>query len=519
MHSALSSDGSLAAIVSPAATSRLMIQVYQLSSSSCSLNMTLTHSSPNPLKDLAFCGNAMVVGLLGTSEIVVWDLERGVVANKMMSSSEDQNFLALSGDSDGEKFSILTQHSQKLYVYEYLASSSKLTRKVKSGKFEGDMKDAYMALSKKRIVVQTSGGARVMDRATGKKEGKIKSKNFARIFVCPSDENLLVGVENSGSVAVYNLSTMKKVVSIPQVFSSSTSPLQMIKSSNGKHTLLADHTLHTITGSTAKKLTQATSARPIAMFLIRDQLLALIHQPTGGCSAEWVALEDEDLPSIIKLDEENESKTESKSATKRKAPSEAKILGPGQAGMEIVPPSKKPKASSVDEDENERTEEDELKEMSIAERLQQMSRAMEEEDEDNDDDDDEDDEETPPTTFKPKTATTESLKQLLSQALQSGDDNLLELALGVRDVQVISTTMKELEPAHIVLLVSKLTSRLASTPLRAEQLSTWLSYCLKTGRFQPQNLSALRNLLFERIESFSDLLRLEGRLAMMRDIE
>ncbi|KAL3941535.1 MAG: hypothetical protein SGBAC_004119 [Bacillariaceae sp.] len=515
MQSSLSSDGSLAAIVSPAATSRLMIQVYQLSSSSCSLNMTLTHTSPNPLKDLAFCGNTMVVGLLGTSEIIVWDLERGVVANKMMSSSEDQNFLALSGDSEGSKFSILTQHSQKLYVYEYLAANSKLTRKVKSGRFEGDRKDAFLALSKKHIVVQTSGGARVMNRVTGKKEGKVKSKNFARIFICPTDENLLVGVQNSGSVTVYNLSTMKKVVNVPQIFSSATSSLQMIKNKDGSHTLLADHTLHKITGSSAEKLTQATSARPIAMFLIRDQLLALIHQPTGGCSAEWVALEGGDLPSTIKVDEKKESKTESKSATKRKASSEAKILGPGQAGMEIVPPSKKAKPSSTDEDENVMTEEDELKEMSIGERLQQMSRAMEEEDEEDDDDDDD----TQATSFKPKTATTESLKQLLSQALQAGDDNLLELALGVRDVQVISTTMKELEPAHIVLLVSKLTSRLASTPMRAEQLSTWLSYCLKTGRFQPQNLSALRNLLFERIESFSDLLRLEGRLSMMCDIE
>merc|ERR1719223_397824 len=102
--------------------------------------MTLTHTSPNPLKSLVFCGTSMVVGLMGTSEIVAWDLERGVVASKMMSSSEDQNFLDLAGDLEGTKFSLLTQHSQKLYVYDYLASNCKLTRKVKSGRFEGDKK-------------------------------------------------------------------------------------------------------------------------------------------------------------------------------------------------------------------------------------------------------------------------------------------------------------------------------------------------------------------------------------------
>ena len=115
MQSTISSDGSLAAVIVPTAatSSRLLIQIYQVGASSCSLQLTLAHSTSNPLKEIVFCGNSMVVGLMGTSEVVVWDLERGVVANKLMASSEEQSFLAVAGGPDGKHFSILTRHSQK----------------------------------------------------------------------------------------------------------------------------------------------------------------------------------------------------------------------------------------------------------------------------------------------------------------------------------------------------------------------------------------------------------------------
>eukprot|EP00980_Cylindrotheca_fusiformis_P001271 scaffold332_cov117-Cylindrotheca_fusiformis.AAC.31 len=514
MQSVLSYDGSLAAVVSPASGSRLLVQVYQVAASSCSLQMTLTHSTSNPLKQLVFCGNSMVVGLMGTSEVVVWDLDRGVVSNKMMASSEDQNFLSLAGDFKGTHYSILAQHSQKLYVYEYLAATNKLTRKIKSGRFEGESEDVFLAVSEKHVVVQASADARVMDRESGKKVGKIKSKKLSRIFICPNDPNILAGVQNAGAVVLYDLSTFKKVVSVPQVITSSTCALQLVRKEDESHTLLADQTLYNIDGTSIEKLSQLTSSRPTAMFLIQDRLLALIREKTGGCTAEWVELTSDDLPSSIDLGKVKKEEAEKKEAGKRKSSSDAMILGPGQAGTEIAPPKKKVKAMTEADDENE-TEDAAANEMSIAERLQQLSNALDEDGAE----DEEEDEAGPNSSFKPKQATTESLKELLTQALQSGDDSLLELALGVNDKQIISTTLKEIEPSLILVLVSKLTTRLASTPMRAEQLAKWLSYCLKTGRFQPHQLSALRNLLYERIESFSDLLRLEGRLSMMCDIE
>jgi len=166
---------------------------------------------------------------------------------------------------------------------------------------------------------------------------------------------------------------------------------------------------------------------------------------------------------------------------------------------------------------------DEAKNLSIAERLQMLTDALDEgaNDEENSNDDtgvlEADTATTGKTKFKPLKATTESLKELLTQALQSSDDSLLELALSVHDVKIIATTINEMNEDLLVILLGKLTSRLASSPLRAEALSVWISHCLKRGSFDSEHLAVLRNMLYERIESFSDLLRLEGRLSMMID--
>jgi hypothetical protein len=248
------------------------------------------------------------------------------------------------------------------------------------------------------------------------------------------------------------------------------------------------------------------------MFLVESKLLTFLYQKTGGCLSQWHEL-DNDLPAQLKLEEKAAEVKEAN--TKRKgASAEPSILGPGQAGSEslsVAPPTKKTKATIEDMDDAD-DDDDEVgtaKDLSIAERLKQLSNAF-----DDDDEKDEEQEETA-TSFVPRMATTESLKEFLSQALQSDDDSLLELALGVRDPKVIAQTLKEIDASLIVVLLGKLTARLAANPLRAQSLALWLSHCMRTGRFQVHHLTSLRNLLHERIESFPDLLRLEGRLSMM----
>ena len=190
-------------------------------------------------------------------------------------------------------------------------------------------------------------------------------------------------------------------------------------------------------------------------------------------------------------------------------------------------------------DDEEEDEEDDKNALSIAERLEALQKAFDEEeykdllDDDVDDSDDDDDDKArkkklrddkavaESVQFTPKRATTESLVELLTQALNSNNDALLELALHVRDTTVITKTLSELQPQTLlVTLLGKLTTRLASSPLRAQQLVLWLSPCLKQGHiqrnlFNSKQVASLRNLLHERMESFQDLVQLEGRLSMM----
>ena len=93
--SALSADGRLAAVALPLTSSsnRLLIQVYQLNpaSSSCLLQQTLTHTvtkEKGNLNQLVVQSNKFVIGLVGSKEIVVWDLTRGVVSSSVVATDE-----------------------------------------------------------------------------------------------------------------------------------------------------------------------------------------------------------------------------------------------------------------------------------------------------------------------------------------------------------------------------------------------------------------------------------------------
>jgi hypothetical protein len=565
--------------------------------------------------------------------VVVWDLDRGVVASTLV-ASEDQAFLAVAANqqdqetSPVENYYILVRHGPKLLVQEYQESNNKVVRKIKSGHLGGKDTDndannntdddaslqskATLFVTDSRVVVRTmEGGIRIMDKDSGKKTGKIKIKSNSsgnslsspclEMNSCVGDPGILVAMQETGAAFLYDMSTTDEVAHIPPSRGSRTSTgvgslaLQLAAPQKGESskmfTLLLDDHFYSVTTSTAsgstnsssiKKLSQVTCENPTALFLRSNhKVLAVMYQRSlSECNVEWIDLNDDTnrgLPHVFKLGEvpKNglETGKEAISRREKRRPVETKVLGPGQAGIEALPALKKMKKADDEDDDVDKQEErskkselergdhddggddddddgtvdvadgddgansgdddigaddgdDETKHVSIAERLQQMTDALEaEEDEDDAENDGEDmdegsdvdgsDKRSTKSKFKAKGATTESLKEVLTQALQSSDDSLLELALSVRDVKIIATSLRELDDSHLVTLLGKLTIRLASTPLRAENLSVWLSQCLKYGSYQPEHLAVLRNLLYERIESFSDLLRLEGRLSMM----
>ena len=574
LPSAISPDQRWVAIVPPSSTTnngRLLVQIYQVATSQ--LQLTLTHtpaSNAGPLKELIFCGSnnnndnnshsTKLVARLGNTQLIVWDLDRGVVTTTLeaQDSNGPEEFLGLAAATN-DFFYTLTRHGTKLVVYEYNPNKSggaagrggMLTRKIKSGRWDGDLGGdngsgslgMLLAVSETQIVVQTAPGIlRVMNSQTGNKIGKIKnssSNGFSIIKLF--DNQTLVGAQRGGLVTVYDVASCALIQTIPHPVTVADASIM----SDALLQLQGDHLM--IEGSIFQKQGQKydhvssfkSTLNPIAPFLTNnDKALIMIHHNRTGCQARWFDLDE--LAELVDLDKEaqtpapaaagSSTTNSSEKAPKRKLTTEPMILGPGQAGIEMVPqPLKRNKAlveGSEDADVDEKGDDAfSSKDITIAERLQQLTSALEEDDMDDDDDADADGEIDGEAThgsksnFKPHKATTESLKELMSQALQSGDDSLLELALSVRDVKVISTTLTEIGNPHIITLLSKLTTRLASNPLRAEGLAIWISKCLKQGRFQPRHLAPLRNLLYERTESFADLLRLEGRLALMCDVE
>jgi len=567
--SASSPDGSLAVIKAPstASSSRHLIQVYQVSESSSTLRLTLTHTSQLPLIQLVFVGTTSILGLFGRQQVVVWDLNRGVVATTL-SASEDQGFLAVaapSGDNDDEKYYVLVRHGPKLVIQEFKSSNNKLVRKIKSGRlndyddvddvdmtaeqpdfFQGRKNAASLIITSSHVVVRTKdSGIRIMDKESGKKTGQIKirasgsSVHFGEAYsiemsLCLGNSKIVVASEDAGDAILYDLDSCKEIGRLASESALTKqagvpSCLQALaRTKEDAFTLLRNGSLYSVVSGGHKstqceKLTQLSTNNPVSIFLrSNNKVLALTYQSSSEYRVQWIdlSLKNEDgPPALYNLDQQQKSyKHDIPSTTKRK-PSECKVLGPGQAGNETLASVKKMKLSTDNgEDENNSDIDNDDANVTIAERLQMLTDALDEEE-------NEDDNGVAAaivaaagkTKFKPQKVSTESLKELLTQALQSSDDGLLELALSVHDVKIIATTIKEMNEDLLVILLGKLTSRLASSPLRAETLSVWISHCLKRGSFDSEHLAVLRNMLYERIESFPDLLRLEGRLSMMVD--
>jgi hypothetical protein len=145
-------------------------------------------------------------------------------------------------------------------------------------------------------------------------------------------------------------------------------------------------------------------------------------------------------------------------------------------------------------------------------------------------------------SFVAKAATSDSLVILLRQALLANDDAQLEVALQVADKKVIENSIMALSSGEgnadgesddgevIVMLLTKLVTRLSRKPGRAQQLSFWIRTVLvalisssndgtmKMGNAEKDiasRLAPLRSLLSERVESLPALLRLEGRLGLL----
>ena len=85
----------------------------------------------------------------------------------------------------------------------------------------------------------------------------------------------------------------------------------------------------------------------------------------------------------------------------------------------------------------------------------------------------------PKSRSAPIVPTSDSLSVLIEQALQGGDDSLLEQCLGCTDSSVVESTARRLSAQRIVPFLRKLVAKFEKRPTRGVLLTMWLSVVLR----------------------------------------
>jgi U3 small nucleolar RNA-associated protein 5 len=118
--------------------------------------------------------------------------------------------------------------------------------------------------------------------------------------------------------------------------------------------------------------------------------------------------------------------------------------------------------------------------------------------------------------------TSDSLVTLIDQALQSGDDGLLEQCLACADADVVEATARRLPTSRVVMFLRKLVAKFEKRPSRGVLLTQWLSSLLRhhtaylvTVPDLAHQLAGLSQMLEQRLASYSKLSALAGRLDLL----
>ena len=111
---------------------------------------------------------------------------------------------------------------------------------------------------------------------------------------------------------------------------------------------------------------------------------------------------------------------------------------------------------------------------------------------------------------------------LIDQALQSGDDGLLEQCLACADSDVVEATARRLPTSRVVMFLRKLVAKFEKRPSRGALLTQWLSSLLRhhtaylvTVPDLSFQLAGLSQMLEQRLASYSKLSSLAGRLDLL----
>lgn len=490
-------DDQIAVVLSNSSASVLRVGIYLARD----LQATLTYKTSESVQKLLFVNPTTVAALLQTV-LVVWDLQRCVLAYTYPSANNSE-FELLDGDVLENSLHLLVSKSDKLYIHK-LDDQGTLKSKVKSGR---NVEGPKIAMLKGDVAAVVQGKElRFIELQTGQKTKAALPSVSNQIAAADG----LLYVSFPGKVQIYSADGKAQ-----DDFSVNTS-VEYWQVANERVLINGTH-LYYKTKLSRKFHLEPTIAR--ASLLLNQHGVWAVMQK-GSLQVRRLDLDNtsaSDETFIVNWEEGKSMDVDEIMAEEKR---KGAVLGPGQAGGDARQIKEvSAKRQKLEEDEGDDEDEDGP---TIAERLEQLQKALDEEDDGSEKENDiiegmDEDGGDFASSFQPKKATTESLSQLLQQALQSGDDGLLELALSVKDAKVIETTCGTMASDLLSVLLTALTSRLALKPSRAEYLcTTWLSILLRTGRIRsPEQLQTLRNIVQERVEVFPELLQLEGKLSLL----
>jgi hypothetical protein len=580
---AVSPDKSILAVYNhgqASSSSKILIKCYDANVSLGTLKFTLSannESASSTINKISFASSQFLVASTEEGPLLVFDLNRGVLSQTIEVASSSGKVVCMSTHED-HMYVLCNKDGKTLVIVYDLSQNAKIIKKIKTGSCDQDDPVAIDVASDNSdsnlIAVRLGKKIKLVDSNNGSVRGKFKIKSsdsesvdspFVRIS---SDAKFLV-VNSSNSLSYFIMDEDGEckglgTSSLPNISNADI----FCDSDSGRYAVSATDKLTTSLLSIKISGSKKTNYKPFAFMtepvakdnttidaFFSSKELIMAELTTKGLQNVDVKLAriswNGVSGNVYPIEEDEGDGDDNKSPSKkRKANNKNVVIGPGESGGEALTVTDSTKRTKRDNDGDDSADEvddfvledidDEEGEGTIAQRLALLSSEL-------DRDDDEENllkfqrSTAASGTFVVKAATSDSLVILLRQALLANDDAQLEVALQVSDKKVIENSIMALSSGEgdsdeddngevIVMLLTKLVTRLSRKPARAQQLSFWIRTVLvalisssndgtmKMGRTEKDiaaRLAPLRSMLSERVESLPALLRLEGRLGLL----
>ena len=482
----------IGSMVAAASTKEARIKCYDAHTSH--LKYTLFPSVPTkqPISKLLFCkDDTYLVGRLSdNSTILVWDLVRGVEAHRIIIAND----MELRDVTVRKAFiTVLVQSSShsKFHILEYDVSSGKLARKIKAGS-SSEQKEGAIQCSPcgKFYAVLIEKQMKLLDTETGKRTYKIsvdalvRSLQMTTQMMFTLDAANILYCSDSKKLAMYSTETADEDA---MVIETATKENEIVSFSVDENVVIL-----TFANGQAKLILLDEHYRKIksthTVSLENGTIFQAGFHPSSPHTQLQIVVQNEDLSfeALVYRSEDNQTITldENHIISKR---------SDGAQPGENERPSKKAKLTENEEQTGDYEYNEH--ELTIAERLQALSKQTElastdDDEQKNPEDEDDDDEALSSPRISTTAATTttiantQSVSAILSQILQSNDDTTLEHNIfrekSVCSHATIVKSLSSLSSHQLNVLMCKIIHRVALQPSRILNgvLNSWLQAIL-----------------------------------------